>query len=160
VLREAEVERPVESDPHLLLEARQLAQVDRPPEPPRDESREPDAEDLRHARPPPDGGELPERGEAEGLFRSAERGDDVPCGGSALAERVPGRRRMEATRAWIRYQRAVAERPHARPIRHFEKLVHDDAATTLRNRQRRDQGVRRRARRPDERARPDRPPVA
>src|SRR5262245_17670183 len=38
VLWKEQVECPVERDPHLLLEARQLAQIDGAPEPPRYES--------------------------------------------------------------------------------------------------------------------------
>src|SRR5262249_4087949 len=89
VLREAEVERPVECDPDLLLEPRQLAQVDRAPEPPRDEAREPDPEDVRHPRPPADGGELSQRREAERGRRSAQDGGgDVAPDGAALTEGV------------------------------------------------------------------------
>src|SRR5690606_28559649 len=65
VLREEQVERPVERDAELLLRARQLAEIDRPPEPPGEEAGEIDAEDARDAGPPPDRSELAERREAE-----------------------------------------------------------------------------------------------
>src|SRR5207245_6757771 len=143
-----------------LLEAWQLAQVDRPPEPPRDESREPDAEDVRDAGPPADGRELPQRRETEGLLRPAEDGGDhVARDGSALAERVLSRGGMEAAGAAIGHQRAVAERPHPWPVRHFEELVHEDAPTTLRNRESSHERIRRRAGGPDEGVGLDRPPV-
>ncbi len=43
VLREQQVQRPVNSNPHFLFESRQLAQIDRPPQPPGQEARELDS---------------------------------------------------------------------------------------------------------------------
>src|SRR5262249_22216876 len=88
VLREAEVQGPVESDPHLCLEVWQLAQVDRAPEPPGYEPREPDPEDVRHPGSTADGGELSERREPEGAGCTAQDARcDVARDGPALAER-------------------------------------------------------------------------
>src|SRR5579859_4620811 len=54
VLGENQVERPIERDADFLFKARQLAQVDRPPQPPRDEARKFYAEDVRDSRPATD----------------------------------------------------------------------------------------------------------
>ena len=67
---------------------------------------------------------------------------------------------MEPAGAPIGHQRAVAERPHAWPVRHLQVLVHENATATLRNSEGGHEGVRRRAGGPDEDVRLDRPPVA
>src|SRR5262249_42502335 len=129
VLREAEVQGPVESDPHLLLQTRQLAQIDRTPEPPGEEPREPDPEDVCDPRPTADGGELSERREPEGPGCTAEDARcDVARDGPALAERMLGRGWVEAPGSPIGHQRAVAERPHTGPAGNREILVHRDPA--------------------------------
>ena len=48
VLLEKNVERPIECDPQLLLEPRELAEIDRPPQPPGNEAGKVNAEDSRH----------------------------------------------------------------------------------------------------------------
>src|SRR5437867_396384 len=79
VLGEEQVEGPVERHPELFLEARQLAEVDGPPQPPGDESRELEAEDFRDPGAAADRRQLAEPAEIERLLASAvERGDDVP----------------------------------------------------------------------------------
>ena len=54
ILGEEKVQRPVECDPNLFVQAWQLAQVNRPPQPPREEAREIETENARHARPTTD----------------------------------------------------------------------------------------------------------
>src|SRR5919206_2280123 len=60
VLAEEQVQGPVQGDADLLLQARQLAQVDGPPEEPGDETREVQAEDVGDTGPFADRRELPE----------------------------------------------------------------------------------------------------
>src|SRR3954465_8245481 len=50
VLREPQVERPVDCDPELLLEPWQFTEVDRSPQPPCEKSREVESEHARHTR--------------------------------------------------------------------------------------------------------------
>ena len=57
ILVEEQVEGPLERDAHLLLESRQLAEVYRAPEPPRDKAGKIDAHDAGDARPVPYRGE-------------------------------------------------------------------------------------------------------
>src|SRR5262245_45168679 len=118
VLREGEVEGPVEHHTQLLLEARELGEIDRAPQPPGGEAREVDAEDARHAGAPAERGELPEGREAEAALRCApQRRADVAGGDARLAQRVLGGRRMEAVVLPIRNRCRVAEREHAREAR-------------------------------------------
>src|SRR5215470_3457430 len=51
VLAEEQVQSPVQGDADLLFQARQLAQVDGPPEEPGDEAREVQAEDIGNTGP-------------------------------------------------------------------------------------------------------------
>src|SRR5438094_7662454 len=58
VFRKDEIQSPVDRDAALLLEPGKLAQVDRPPEPPREEAGKVESKDARHAGPATDRGEL------------------------------------------------------------------------------------------------------
>src|SRR5437899_2261701 len=108
VLGKKQVESPVERHTQLLLEARQLAEVDRPPQPPGDESRELEPEDLRDTRAAADRGQLAEPAEVEGSLAAAlERGDDVARRDRTLPQRVLSRGGMRPARAPIRDQGAI-----------------------------------------------------
>jgi hypothetical protein len=54
VLWEEKVQRPVERYTNLFVQAGQLAEVNRPPHPPREEAREIETENPRHACPTTD----------------------------------------------------------------------------------------------------------
>src|SRR5690606_6765300 len=112
VLREEQVERPVERDAELLLRARQLAEIDRPPEPPGEEAGEIDAEDARDAGPPPDRSELAERREAERRRVLAfDHREDVPCEQSSLTDGVLRGRGTGTAPLPVGDERTVTDRP-------------------------------------------------
>src|SRR5262245_23132971 len=71
ILGEEEIERPVKGDANLLLEARELAQVNRSPQDPGCQSRELEAEDVGDAGAAADRGELAQGGKFEGALRAA-----------------------------------------------------------------------------------------
>ena len=54
VFVEQQIQRPIQRDAELLFEARQFAEVNRPPHPPRNEPGELEPKHLRHARAAPD----------------------------------------------------------------------------------------------------------
>ena len=54
VLREEKIQCPVKCDSNLFVQAGQLAQVNGPPQPPREEAREIETENACHARPTTD----------------------------------------------------------------------------------------------------------
>src|SRR5262249_2357318 len=117
------------------LETRQLGQIDRAPQPPGDEPREVDPADLRHSGPPADGRQLSDGAKYERACRlTAGRGDDVARQAPPLANCMLRGGRMEST-APVRYERAVSERPHARPTGHRQGLVDAHAAALARARQ-------------------------
>src|SRR6202008_2621899 len=125
----------------LLLEARQLAQVDRAPQPPREEARELEAEHLRHAGALADGRELAQATETKRPLHAAPyRGRDVARHRLSLAQGVLGGRRMRAAAA-VGNRRAIAERPYAGPAGHRELFVHVQAAAIERAGQRAQQRV-------------------
>ena len=108
VLREQDVQRPVEGDAHLLLEARQLREIDCPPQPPGDEARELEAEDVRDTAAAADGGQQADRREREGRLRlCAELGDDVSRDARAFAQGMLRGGRVRLSRGGIRDARAV-----------------------------------------------------
>src|SRR5262249_29623100 len=78
VLREEQIERPIQRNPQLLLKSRQLAEVDRSPEEPGDEAGEFEAQDLCDACATADRGERAERPEIElSLLAATNDGFDV-----------------------------------------------------------------------------------
>ena len=73
-----QVQSPVECDAQLFLKSRKLHQIDSSPEPPGEESREVQAEDLSDAGASTEGRELSDGLEHEGfLFTSANCSPDV-----------------------------------------------------------------------------------
>ena len=87
VFREDQIERPVERDAHFLLKARQLGEVNRAPQKPRDETGELPAHNLRDAGTMPDGSQLADGRKAEGPFLcAADRRFDVAGDGLAFAQ--------------------------------------------------------------------------
>src|SRR5581483_11705538 len=122
ILAKEYVERPVERDAQFLLQARQLAQVDRPPEPPRDKTGKIDAEYLRHPRAAANGCQLPDCVEGKVAHRpfAADGSHQVSCQRSGLPQRVLRGRRIEAALA-VRNQCAVADRPEPRMSRNAQR---------------------------------------
>jgi hypothetical protein len=78
VSAERKVQRPSQRHAQLLLEGRELGEVDRPPQPPGEEAREAQSKNVRHSGVMPDRSELAQSPEAEGCFlRPTDRSDDV-----------------------------------------------------------------------------------
>src|SRR6185436_1677844 len=95
ILREDQIERPVDGDAAFLLEARQLAEINRSPEPPGEKPGEVDPEYTGDASPPADRRELADRPELEGARgRALQARGDVAGHPSRLAQRVLRRRRV------------------------------------------------------------------
>src|SRR5947207_6578466 len=101
ILREKDVERPIDRHPHFLFCARQLAPVDSAPEKPGEKSGEVDAENPRHSGSATDRCEQPDRFETERLLRFAvNASDDVLRDNFSFARRVlRGRRTIAASPA-------------------------------------------------------------
>src|SRR6266568_5444008 len=89
ILREEDVERPIDRDAHFLFRARQFAPVDAAPEKPRNKSGKVYSENARHAGATADRRQQSERFEAEWLLRLAVNArDDVVCENFSFARRV------------------------------------------------------------------------
>src|SRR6266536_2878850 len=112
ILREKDVERPIDCHAHFLFHARQLAPVNSAPEKPSKKSREVHAENPRHSRAATDRREQPERFETEWLLRFAvNASDDVLCDNFPFARGVLRGRWTIAASSAIRHERAIAQRP-------------------------------------------------
>src|SRR5215472_15993524 len=89
VLGEEQVQSPVQGDADLLFQARQLTQVDGPPDETGDEAREVQAEDIGNTRPLSDSCQLPKHGIDERLLgASTNRGSQVSRQDFALSQGV------------------------------------------------------------------------
>src|SRR5918996_916057 len=129
VLRENQIQRPIQSHSELFFDPRQLTQINHPPEPPGNKTGKFARKDLRHAGAVADGGQLADRCKNERLFGSAfERGGDILPEDPSLAERVLRRGRIGMARFEIRDRGAITERPDAGPAWYFEKLADRDPA--------------------------------
>jgi len=152
ILGKEHVERPVERDPDLFLEARQLAQVDRAPQKPRHETRKGHAEDLRNARPSPDGRHKSQRRENKRPPRPAiDHAGQIPGERLALAHRMLRGGRIDFSRPLVLHGRAISQGPDARPIRYLHIFVDDEPAADALARERGNEGMGRGPGRPNER---------
>src|SRR5574341_977577 len=149
-----EIQCPAQQDADLLLYAWQLAQVDRPPEPPGDKTREVDPQDIGHPGPPADRSQQSDGREDKRLLPAA-----TDCRRNVMGEDLPLPQGMLSggwivgPRPAIGDQGAIAKRPYAGPIRNLQELVAQHAAALLLARQRRQQGIGGRPCRPDQRVR-------
>src|SRR5262249_20278530 len=97
ILREKQVQRPVERDSDLLFEARQLAQINRTPQEPGHESREVHTENLRNASSSSKRREQSQCRERKGFRRATnDPRQDVVSQPLAFAHRVLGRCRVRS----------------------------------------------------------------
>src|SRR5215468_4096027 len=102
VLAEEKVQSPLQGDADLLFQARQLTQVDRPPEEPGEEAREVQAEDVGNTGPLADRGQLPQHGIDERLLGAAtNRRSQVSRQDFALSQGVLGRWRVKFGRSEV-----------------------------------------------------------
>src|SRR6266545_5449387 len=112
ILREKDVERPIDRYAHFLFHARQLAPVNSTPEKPGEKSREIDAENPRHSGSATDRRQQSERSKTEWLLRLAvNASDDVLCDNFPFARCVLRGRWTIAPGRAIRHERAIAQRP-------------------------------------------------
>jgi len=112
VLAETKIKGPIEGNPDLLFKSRQFAQIDSPPQPPGEEAREVDAENIGNPGAPANGGQPPQRREAKRLFvTTVDVGDDVARHRAPLANRMLSSRRLESTIQRVRDQGAIAHGP-------------------------------------------------
>src|ERR1044071_10217908 len=80
ILREKDIECPVDGHPNLLLQTWQFAPVNPAPEKPGEKSGEVDTENSRHTRAPADGGEKADDPAIKrSLFFATPAYDDVMC---------------------------------------------------------------------------------
>ena len=152
IFRKDQIKCPVQGHAEFLFEPWELAEVDRPPEPPSDKSREVNAEDVGYTGPPADGRELRDGREIEPLLlRSPNGRDNIMRRDLALAQRVLRSRRMKLTCQPIRNGRTITQSPDTGPTLEFKELRYQQAAAFLRARNRFEQRIRGSSRRPNER---------
>src|SRR5437879_7180155 len=154
--RQQQVERPIRRHAELSVQAGKLHEVDRAPEPPRQEPGDLQAEDFGDRRSVSERAHLAEGVECEGLaHRAPDRGGDVRGEAFRLANRVLGCRRARLSGLRVENPGAVADRPDAGVVRNLEMLVDDDPALLLLAGQGRHQWIRRRGHRTHDGARRD-----
>src|SRR5262249_41572696 len=118
ILRKEKIDGPIERHSELLFQSRQLGQVDRPPQKPRDESREVHAQNLRYAGPPADSRKEANRRKHKWPPTTPEDGGlDILGQDLSLTHRVLRRGRVGVARPWVRNYGAVSQGPHAGPRR-------------------------------------------
>src|SRR5690349_11107313 len=142
VFREEEVKRPVERNTQFLFEAWQLAQINTPPHPPCDKSREVDAEDPRNSATMSNRRQLTDRLKAELLlFSTPEVRDNVPGCCPSLSDRVLSRGRAVLACCHVGHERTIAQRPNTRTVSHFQFFADDQATVIALARKHLDQSV-------------------
>src|SRR5439155_10068138 len=138
---------PVDDDPELPREERELIQVIAPRHDPAEEATETEAEHVGDALVAAERRHLAEHPVAVGL-RVAQQVLRQPA---RLAERMLGRRRIGSVRAAIRHVRGIAERPHVLVAPDAQKLVYLDPMPVVeRQAQLGEERMRPHARRPDD----------
>src|SRR5262249_51427541 len=138
-----------------------LAQVNRPPQPPRHKARKIEPEDLCDSSPLADGGQLTKSGEDKRLSRfAADRGRDVARQHAPLSQRV-------LCGGWVRFSTpgignrcAIPDRPYSRPAGYFHTLIRGDPTAILSTGNRFDYWVWRCSRGPDQCLRGHKGPIA
>src|SRR6266516_3398289 len=109
ILREKDVERPIDRDANFLLDPRQFTPINAAPEKPGEKSGEVDAENPRHSGAATDRRQQSERFKTEWLLRFAVNArDDVVCNNFSFARRMLCSRWTVAAGRAIRHERAIA----------------------------------------------------
>src|SRR5581483_59627 len=139
VLREiswkGKVERPSQCHAQFFPEGRQLREVDCPPQPPRDKTGDAQPKNFSHTGVMANGCELTESRKTEGRWLgAANRSNHILRATHRFAQRVLRGWRMRLAGAGIWNRCAIANRPHARKARHFQRLVNYDASPFFFNR--------------------------
>jgi hypothetical protein len=110
VLGKDQIERPLQRHSQLLFQARQLAQVNRAPQPPGDKAGKLEAENFGHAGAPADGSELADGVEDErSLSIATDRRDDIASENLPLTQRMLRGRWAPSVGRLIRHRRAIAQ---------------------------------------------------
>src|SRR5574340_443967 len=121
VATEEEVEGPVQRHPHFTFHAREFQQINRPPQPPGEESRKSEPPDLGNRRAPPKTRQNPKLLVQEPLLHCAwQARNNVVAGKRSLTDSVLGRRRTRPSGVRVWHRSAVAQRPHARASWHLK----------------------------------------
>src|SRR6516162_5873573 len=130
ILGENEVEYPIQSNTDLLFQARQLAQVDPPPEEPGNKSREVDTQDVGNASPSPDSRKQPNGREVKGFFGpTVERRQNISRESFPLTHGVLRRGRVGFAGFAVGYDGAVANSPDSRPTGNLHIFIDDHSAS-------------------------------
>src|SRR5262249_51209260 len=144
ILRKENIQRPIERHSELLFQSRQLGQIDRPPQKPRDESREVYPENLGYTGPPTDCREAANRRKHKWLPPTPEDGGfDVLGHSPSLPHRVLCGGRVGVARSRVGNYSAVPQGPHARPSRNLHVFVDDKSPTVFLAWKRRQNRIRR-----------------
>src|SRR5437868_5172954 len=135
VLRQQEVQGPVHSHPQLLFESRQLAQVNRPPNPPGEKAGELNTQNIRNAGSHPNRCELADcRKHKTLLGLSSDFGGYIVSEHFSLAERMLSGWRVRFAGGTVWDRSAIAQRPHPWPPEDLHELVDDNSAALFRAR--------------------------
>ena len=109
ILREDDIEYPIEHDTDFFLNAWQLAQVDEAPQGPGDDSGKIESNNSRDTRAPSDGSQLAKRPEPERLYIGPlQRCQNIARGDFCFTEGMLPRRWMRAASQGIGNHGAIA----------------------------------------------------
>src|SRR5215208_3387136 len=124
VLRKQQVQEPIKRHPYFLFKARELAQINRSPQPPRYEA------GKVHSHYPCDAGAFADRSQRSNRLEfepsplaTIDSSNDVLSHNFSLAYRVLSSWWTRLARCRIGYSSTIAERPNTRKIFDFKKLV-------------------------------------
>src|SRR5215471_997349 len=127
-----EIKRPVERDTNLLLEARQLAEIDGSPQPPGGKAGKIHTHDARYTGAFADRSQSADRLKPErSLSLTIQSGNNVLGHNSSLTKSMLRSWRAALARRSVWNGCTIPKRPHSRPVFDFKEFVRDEPAALL-----------------------------